>query len=416
MIETFNFIIMCLFLLCYLYQFIYIPIAWIKKPKPHGEVKLHRYAVLIAARNEEEVIENLISSIKSQDYPAELVDTYVVADNCTDRTAEIARKSGATVYERFNKTEVGKGYALNFLLEKLADEDSGKHYDAYIVFDADNVLAGNYITEMNKTFSGGDEIITSYRNTKNYGDNWISAGYGLWFLKDSQYLNYPRALLGTSCSVAGTGFLFSERIIKKCGGWNFFLLSEDIEFSIKNILDGEKIGYCPSAIFYDEQPTEVGQSWKQRLRWAKGYIQVFAGYGKELLSGILRGSFSCYDMTMSIMPAAILPGVSIIVNVAAALVNFMTQGDLLTLALSFLSLLQGLYLTVFALGLITTVTEWKKIYAPAAKKILYLFTFPIFMFMYLPIAITALFKKVEWAPIKHKKSMTCEEIKSGASK
>ncbi len=401
---------MCLFLLCYSYQFIYIPIAWIKKPKPHTEETLHRYAVLIAARNEENVIANLIASIKAQDYPAELIDTYVIADNCTDRTAEIARETGAIVYERFNNDEVGKGYALNFLLDKLENQHSAKHYDAYIVFDADNLLASNYITEMNKTFSDGGEIITSYRNTKNYGDNWISAGYGLWFLKDSQYLNYPRSLIGTSCSVAGTGFLFSDRILKKCGGWNFFLLSEDIEFSIKNILDGEKIGYCPNAIFYDEQPTEIGQSWKQRLRWAKGYIQVLHKYGRKLISGILHGSFSCYDMAMSIMPAAILTGVSIIANVSAALVNFMTQGDILSLALSFLQLLQGLYLTVFALGVITTVTEWKKIYAPASKKILYLFTFPIFMFMYIPIGIVAIFKKVEWAPIKHSKSMSCEDI------
>ena len=142
-----------------------------------------------------------------------------------------------------------------FLLRKIR-----KKYDAYLVFDADNLVAPDYIQEINKTFSTGYDIVTSYRNTKNYGDNWISAGYGLWFLREAQYLNRPRASIGASCGVSGTGFLFSARILQKCGGWHFFSLTEDIEFTAHNIVNGEKIGYCPSAVFYDEQPTGFRQS------------------------------------------------------------------------------------------------------------------------------------------------------------
>ena len=203
----------------------------------------HRIAVLIAARNEQSVIGNLIDSVKAQDYPTELVDVFVVADNCTDLTGSVAGAHGANVYFRNDQTQVGKGYALQYLLHCI--EEDFAPYDGYLVLDADNVLSPNYITEINKTFSDGYQIVTSYRNSKNYGDNWISAGYALWFLRESRYLNGARCRLGSSCAVSGTGFLFSRRILEKCGGWNFFLLTEDIQFTIANVIRGEKVGYCP---------------------------------------------------------------------------------------------------------------------------------------------------------------------------
>lgn len=260
-IKVINYVIMVIFFACYAYQFLYIPIAWLKKQKPLPKGLLHRYAVLIAARNEETVIGSLIESIKRQNYPADRIDIYVIADNCTDCTAKAAKSHGATVFERFDKVRIGKGYALNYLLGKIK-----KIYDAYLVFDADNVVDKNFVREINKTFSAGYDIVTSYRNSKNYGDNWISSGYGLWFLREAQYLNRPRAVLGASCGVSGTGFLFSRRILEQCGGWNFFLLTEDIEFTAHNIANGEKIGYCPAAVFYDEQPTGFRQSFRQRMR------------------------------------------------------------------------------------------------------------------------------------------------------
>ena len=222
-LQIINLAIMLAFFLCYSYQFFYIPVAWWKKDAPHREPVMHRIAVLIAARNEQAVIGNLIDSIKAQDYPADKVDIFVVADNCTDLTGTVSGAHGATVYFRNNKAQVGKGYALQYLLRCI--EEDFAPYDGYLVLDADNVLSPNYITEINKTFSDGYEIVTSYRNSKNYGDNWISAGYALWFLRESRYLNGARCRLGSSCAVGGTGFLFSHKILEKCGGWNFFLLT-----------------------------------------------------------------------------------------------------------------------------------------------------------------------------------------------
>ena len=411
-IKTINSIIGILFMLCYAYQFFYIAVSVLKKAKSYKTDKLHNFAVLIAARNEQSVIENLIRSIKAQDYPEKLVTVFVVADNCTDSTAQIARKAGAVVYERFNKNEVGKGYALDFLTSRIK-EDYGDVFDAFFVFDADNVIDKNYITEMNKTFSSGYKIVTSYRNSKNYGENWISAGYALWFLRESKYLNNARMLLDTSCAVSGTGFMFSREILEKSGGWKFFLLTEDIEFTIYNVTDGEKIGYCASAHLYDEQPERFSQSWNQRMRWAKGYLQVFSKYGAKLLKGIFsKKAFSCFDMTMCIMPAVVLTLAAGIINITAAVLGIVTQNTAVLIAvLSLAETVLKSYFLLWIVGTITTVTEWKNIHTSALKKVLYTFTFPLFMFTYIPISFIAFFKKVRWTSIEHKRSMNLEQIK-----
>ena len=126
----------------------------------------HKYAILVAARNEEAVIGNLVDSIRKQDYPAELVDIFVVADNCTDNTAEAARQYGAVCYERNDPTKRTKGYALQFLVENIRKDYGIESYEGYFIFDADNLLKHDYISHMNDSFDAGEKIITSYRNTK----------------------------------------------------------------------------------------------------------------------------------------------------------------------------------------------------------------------------------------------------------
>ena len=194
-----------LFFIFYAYQVVYALVPLFAKAPARGEPGMRRYAVLIAARNEETVIARLIESIKDQDYPSELVSIFVVADNCTDSTAECARRAGAEVFERFDKVRAGKGYALSFLLARVHAE-YGKEFDGYFVFDADNLLDRRYIGEMDRAFGPDCQIVTSCRNSKNYGDSWVSAGNALRFLYDSELLNRPRMLLGTACTVGGTGF------------------------------------------------------------------------------------------------------------------------------------------------------------------------------------------------------------------
>ncbi len=400
-LRTINAIISALFFICYTYQFLYIPLVLAKKPKPLAvPARAHRYAVLIAARNEENVISGLLDSLRAQTYDMSLVTVFVAADNCTDSTAAIARSHGAVVYERFNQLNVGKGYALDFLLQHIgADYPAG--FDGYFVFDADNVLAPDYIERMNEMFSNGHEIVTSYRNSKNFGGNWISAGFALWFLRESRYLNGARTRLGSSAAVGGTGFLFSQRILDESHGWRFYLLTEDIEFSVYHILRGEKIAICESAVLYDEQPTDFRQSCRQRLRWAKGYVQVFLRYGGQLLRGAAKGSWSCFDMSMSILPAFILTSLCLLANITLTVLGLMQGAGVWFALRSLLECLGSILATLLVLGGITTATEWRRIHATTAQKLVYTLTFPLFMLTYLPISLAALFMKVEWTPIHH---------------
>ncbi len=406
-----NCVISIVFTLCYAYQFFYIFVGLLKKPTEYTAAKQHRFAVVVSARNESSVIGNLIKSIREQKYPSELVDVFVIADNCTDNTAEIAREAGAIVYERFNKEQVGKGYALDWMFNIIRTDYAEKAYEAYIIFDADNILDPNYIAEMNKVFDNGYRIITSYRNSKNYDGNWITAGYSLWFLREAKYLNNARMQLGTSCAISGTGFLVSADVIKDNNGWIHHLLTEDIEFTIDSVIKGEKIGYCANAVLYDEQPTQFRQSYTQRLRWAKGFYQVFANYGSKLFKGIFKGSFACFDMLMTIMPAMLLTLLSIAINIVAIPVGIITHSpELPALIKTLLQTVGNFYCMFLLLGTITTITEWGQIHCSKAKRVLYLFTFPIFMLTYVPIAIVALFKKVEWKPITHTVSKSLSEI------
>lgn len=421
-INTINSILYIALTVLYFYQFIYIVIALIgdkKKKLEHYEAKkLHKFAFIIAARNEQAVIGNLINSIKQQNYPAELIDVIVVADNCTDDTAQIAREHGAVCYERFNNMLVGKGYALDYCFNKIV-EQFGDYtaYDGYFIFDADNVIDKNYVKEMNKVFDRGYNVITSYRNSKNYDTNWITSGYSLWFIREAKYLNNPRMMLKTSCAVSGTGFLVNSTIIKKNNGWKFNLLTEDIQFSVVNILEGEKIGYCENAMFYDEQPTTFKQSWNQRMRWSKGFYQVMFRYGRELIAMMFKKRemfVSCYDMFMTLAPATLLSIGCILLNLiflayGATDVHMLRRilpGTLGSIAFAGVNF----YLLMFSIGFITLVTEWNKILAPANKKIKSLFTFPLFMITYVPISLVALVKKVEWKPIAHSISKSVEEI------
>ncbi len=415
-INNFNFVILIFFTLCYSYQFVYAFVALVSKPKIKTAKKLHSYAVIISARNESAVIGELIKSIKQQNYPAELVDIYVVADNCTDNTAEVSRNAGAIVYERFNQQYVGKGYALDYIFNIIHSSPKKDAYDGYFVFDADNLLDENYIAEMNKVFDSGYRVVTSYRNSKNYATNWISAGYSLWFLREAKYLNNARMQLGTSCAISGTGFLINSAIIKENGGWKHHLLTEDIEFSIDSVIKGEKIGYCGAAKIYDEQPSSFEQSWNQRLRWSKGFYQVFGKYGAKLAKTVVkRRSFSCYDMLMTISPAMFVTIASVFTNLVFLMIGMFSLSNTTAIIPTTLMAIAGSFLNFYCIlyffGLLTTITEWNQIHCSAGKKIFYTFTFPIFIFTYIPIAIVALFKKVEWTPITHSVVKSIEEIR-----
>jgi len=417
-IYNFNDAIFWIFTILYSYQMIYTLIGFFRKlKKPPVPSRLHKYAVMIAARNEECVIGNLLDSIKKQTYPSKLVDIFVIADNCTDHTAEVAAKYGASVIVRNDMNLIGKGYAIDFALSYMKEQGIRDEYDGFFVFDADNLLDEAYIAEMNKVFDRGYLAITSYRNSKNFGDNWISAGYSVWFLREATYLNKPRMILNTSCAISGTGFLLSKKIIEKYDGWKFFLLTEDLEFNSNCAIENIQIGYCEDAVFYDEQPTKFSQSWNQRLRWVKGTYQVLFKYGLKIIKGcFIKGKrFAKFDIFMAIAPGSLITLTTVLVN-AFCLVAALLQENMSPLVIpaalqSIVYTLISFYFLFFASGTLTMISERKRIKLSKWKRILYCFTFPLYIFTYIPISVAAIFKKVKWTPIEHNINKTVNDLK-----
>ena len=370
------------------YQAVCILISLFTKPIKFPDAPMDkRYAVLISARNEANVIGNLITCIQTQTYPTELVDIWLVADNCTDNTAEVARNMGCHVIERFNKELVGKGYALTYLLDQMNDSGASDPYDAFFVFDADNKLDKHYVEEMNKAFQSGFKILTSYRNSVNLSDNWVSSGSALWFIRESRFLSASRMWLGNSCHVGGTGFMFSQ----------------DLEFTMDSLLHGDRIGYCGTAILYDEQPVTFAQSWRQRLRWSKGFLQVFRYYGPALVKRAIRErDFSAVDFTLLLCPFTVIGIARVLLGLLFATCGFVTWQSQLSSLTGWTSGIVTSVIGMMALAALTIIVERDQIGATNKELFAYVLSFPIYMFSYVPISFQAMFAKSEWKPIEHK--------------
>ena len=265
-LGTFQQVLVWIINMFWLYQFIISITSLIKfKEKPMLTNKKHRLIIALPANNEESVIGNLIKSLQIQDYDKSLYDIYVIADNCTDGTASVARENGAIVYERFDEDKKTKGYALNWFLEKMKDRKDD--YDALLVFDADNVVDKNFLNAMNRKLCQGEVLVQGYRDIKNPTDTWVSGGYAIFYWTMNRLYHLARYNMGLSPLINGTAFMVKWDILID-EGWNTKTLTEDIEFALINISKGVKLGWAKDAIVYDEQPLTFKQSWKQRERWS----------------------------------------------------------------------------------------------------------------------------------------------------
>lgn len=407
--DNINEVIFFVLTVLYFYQVIYIIVGILSKyfKMPTSTKKLH-YAIMISARNEENVIKEIIDSLKKQNYDKDKYDIFVLADNCTDDTAQIAYDNGAYVYEREDTIHVGKGYALDYLYHAI-QRDFGDNYDAYIVFDADNIVDQNFLKEMNGRFATKKyDALTCYRNSKNFCTNWLTYGYSIWFLHEARLVNAARNVMNTTCMISGTGFCVSKGLMKENQGWPYHLLTEDIEFSVNCALKGKKIGYCSKAIVYDEQPISWSQSYNQRLRWSKGFLEINEKYSWSLLKGLISSpyKFGIYDVLMTVAPCTLvtlsLIFMSVILGITSTSMPRYVSILIKNRMIDFIVMSMIVYYFLFLLmGLVTLITERENIHGPTYKKIGYLLLFPIFLFTYAPITILALFKRVTWSPIAH---------------
>lgn len=271
--------------------------------------KIHTFSILIPAHNEEILLPDLLQSIAALDYPRTAYKVYVVADNCTDRTSEIAQQFGASVYGRFNTEDIGKGFALEWLLARLeASEVLG---DAIVILDADSIISKNFLRVMNARIGSGERVIQAYYAVRNPEKSW-SASLRAVALSALHYLRpLARSVLGASTGLKGNGMVFATDIIRRYQ-WSSSL-TEDIEYHMSLILDGYRVTFAADAVVWAEMPSSLAASQTQNVRWERGRQEMLRKYVPQLLYlGIKRRSFLLLDAAIEQLtpPFSILPALS----------------------------------------------------------------------------------------------------------
>lgn len=412
-LTTINLIFGILIAFCFGYHWVLVLLNFIKKPKTISDATPKKYAVLISARNEANVIGHLLDSLKKQDYPTDMLDIYVVADNCTDDTASVSKSRGAYVYERTNDKLLGKAHALNELLHHIWDTVGKGVYHGYFIFDADNVVNANFVKEVNKVISSGKRIVVGYRNHKGRFKTWVSYCYDMYWLREAVQINRGRNALGVSATINGTGYCLREDILLQDDGFCTKTLTEDCELTLKWITRGEKIVLCNTAMLYDEQPTKFSTSIKQRARWVKGSVQCYFKYFLKLLLGCFKkkSAKSCIDQLIYIFLPLIFSFISFVLNLIFG-IPLLTSGQLqITSLLVAAGVGLGVsYLYTMLLPIFVVITERKHIKDNKLRCILYSVFYPIFIVTYIPILIYALFGKVGWTTIKHTETLSIDEV------
>ena len=413
-IEGINLFYFIIFFILYLFLLHYAVLGVVgvftRKTFPHAKHK-NKFGLIIPARNEESVIATIIKSIRKTDYPQELLDIFVIAHNCTDNTAAIARSAGAHVYEYNNPAENTVGYALRQIFKFIEADYGNNSFDGFFIFDADNTFDEKYFDRMNDAFEYYDRkyVISSFRQASNFNENIMTVLYGAYFATTCYLGSRGRTVLNTSNRIYGCGYVFNSELVKD--GWNYVSLTEDLEFSAKEVLKGTQIRYCDDAVFYDEQPTSFRIMWKQRLRWAKGHLSVsgenFARLAKAVFEPGRKNRYAAYDMAaFNSRPILVVEMIKLIKYFCMLLSplfgGYIEQTlqiilyDFVNGILSFSAISAVLYLLTMFCG-----RERFRSVSPA-KKLAGVFLFPIFLLFQFIMDVQALFSKdLTWEAIPH---------------
>ena len=391
----------------WLYQIMVSLCSLVKiKDKPLKINKDHRFMAIIPAHNEETVVGNLVESLKKQNYNKELYDIYVIADNCTDNTAQVAREAGAIVYERYHASKKTKGHALDWFLQQKIEENAP--YDAFFVFDADNIVDPDFIKNMNKKLCQGEDVVQGYRDIKNPTDSWITAGYAIFYWTMHRFYHLARYNLGLSPLLNGTGFMVRFDVIKPEGGLKTVTLTEDIEFSLKRIIKGKRLGWATDAVVYDEQPGGFKQSWSQRSRWTVGHMQCIKEYTKQLAVAAQENktmmNFDGLLYIVGSIPMFIITLVLLGTNFLMYAGNGMTELELMINILRYL-------VPTFLLPIGTAVIVMLLDRRPIKPMLKGLVCYPLFMGSWLVINFKCLFKReTTWEKINHVRDIKIGDV------
>ena len=373
--------------------------------KKHGmSAPQKSFAVIVAAHNEEQVIVQLLENLFVLQYPKELYDVFVVADNCNDQTAKLARDAGAIVHERFNLEQRGKGYAMEWIFAKIFRLK--RQYDAIIVFDADNLVHPNFLQEMNNHLCQGEQVIQGYLDAKNPHDTWVSGTFAMSFWLSNHITNSAKYNIGLSSVLGGTGMCISTEILRKFG-WGATCLTEDAEFTMKVLLEGIPTTWAHDAIVYDEKPLTFMQSWRQRKRWAQGLFDVAGRYiPKLLIEGIKRRDVRILDGVLQLFQPyfLILSTTFVLLNYLHFVTPFYTNILFKIIPVEVWTLIAIGQYAFPIIVLLKIRASW--------KSWVYLLLYPLFIYSWIPITVMGFLHRNErvWSHTAHTRSLSYKEV------
>ena len=244
----------------------------------------HRFALLVPAHDEEKLLPALLENMRQLDYPRQLFTLYVVADNCTDQTAALARAAGAVAYERFDRSKIGKGYALQWLLARL--DEVGAQFDAAVILDADSVISSNFLQVMDAHLARGERVIQAHYAVLNPERSWVMSLRAAALALVHYARPLGRMALGGSVGLKGNGMVFHRTILAQ-HQWSASV-TEDIEYHMSLVLAGERVAFAADATVWAEMPGTLHGAHSQNVRWEQGRFQLAARY----LPKLLRAAFA----------------------------------------------------------------------------------------------------------------------------
>ena len=365
------------------------------------------FAVLIPARDESKVISNLLDSIKKQTFKIDSKDIYIIVESKKDKTVDIAKERNINIIYRKNLTNRRrKGYALDDAIKEILRKK--KHYDAYFIFDADNILDRNYFKEMVKSYKKGYDIGIGYRNTKNGNSSIFSACSSLTFSMINTFSNNYKMKHNLTLTVSGTGFYIKGKILEELGGYPFNSLTEDYEFTLYATLNDLTSTYNMKAKYFDEQPTDYNTTIKQRTRWVKGYFDSRRKYYPLLKNKAVRKDNnypSLYITLVGVKPYVLLV-ISVILYLAnltyRIISNSIVKVEVYTLLLQFLVIVLAIYIVLLIFTGILLIKEKDNLRLNRKMKIKSLFFNPLFLASYVKCLYLALKNKdLAWEKIEH---------------
>ena len=377
---------------------------WHKSDKKECPPK-HSFAIIVCAHNESAVIGQLVNNLQVLDYPRHLYDIFVVADNCKDDTAKIAREAGAEVYERFNTEEVGKGYAMGWMFDKVFAME--RHYDAFVIFDADNLVHPHFLYEMNRHLEKGEPVIQGYLNAKNPTDTWVAGTFAIAFWMVNHMWHLAKYNLGLSTALGGTGMCIRTDIIRDYG-WSCNSLTEDMEFSLKLLIHGVKTTWAHNAIVYDEKPLTFMQSWNQRKRWAQGHFDTGERYIPKLfVQGIKKGKWTILDGIVQITQPyfLLLSAFYIIMTYINGIVPLYTNIIYQILPVQVWQII-GIGQYLFPLIVLAQIKVPPKVW-------LYYLLYPLFIYSWVPVTFLGYLNRHDkvWSHTQHTRGVALGEVK-----